>query len=86
MTMMPSTTFQIVITESWVIENAAMSPARGPAPAALPHRVPESGQRRPGVPKTPESMWDEATRKTVNAVIGMLKAAMKTTLTPILQP
>jgi hypothetical protein len=28
-------------------------------------------------------MWDEATRKTVNAVIGIPKAAMKTTLTPI---
>ena len=35
MTMMPSTTFQIVITESWVIENAAMS--------ALAARPPQRG-------------------------------------------
>ena len=30
-------------------------------------------------------MCDEATRKTVNAVIGIEKAAMKTTFTPIRQ-
>jgi hypothetical protein len=28
-------------------------------------------------------MWDEAIRKMVNAVIGIPKAAMNTTLTPI---
>jgi hypothetical protein len=41
----------------------------------------------PGViAKIPESMWDAATRKTVKAVIGIPKEAMKTTLTPIRQP
>ena len=40
----------------------------------------------PGViAKIPESMWDEATRKIVNAVIGMPKAAMKIVFTPIRQ-
>jgi hypothetical protein len=32
----------------------------------------------------PESMCDEATRKTVKAVIGIENAAMNTMLTPIL--
>jgi hypothetical protein len=37
------------------------------------------------IAKSPESMCDAATRNTVNAVIGIENAAMKTTLTPIRQ-
>ena len=40
----------------------------------------------PGViANSPESMCEDATRKTVNAVTGMPKAAMKTMFTPTRQ-
>src|SRR5438067_13170615 len=85
MTPIPSRTFQIVRIESCVIEKAAtllvdaywLSVATS---SACVWPTP------PGViAKIPESMCDEATRKTVNAVTGRWKADMKTMVTPMRQ-
>ena len=79
----PRSTFQTARIESCVIEKAATLPVG----ATLLSVATSSAWVCPTPPgviaKIPESMWDEAIRKMVNAVIGIPKAAMKTTLTPI---
>jgi hypothetical protein len=69
-TAIPSRTFQIVRIESCVIENAATLLVG----AYLLSVATSSGWVWPAPPgviaKIPESMCDEATRKTVNAVTG----------------
>src|SRR6476620_10847901 len=85
MTAIPRRTFQIVRIESCVIENAAtlLVDAYWLSVATSSAWV---WPTPPGViAKIPDSMWDEATRKIVNAVTGMTKAAMKMVFTPIRQ-
>jgi hypothetical protein len=81
--MTPSTTFQRVMTESCVIENAATSWLE-----AYRRSVAMSSAcvcpTPPGViAKSWDNVCDDATRKIVKTVIGIWNAAMKTTLTPM---